>query len=215
MLTSSQVSPSRGLRVVAYEADEARVSLALQREQQDELRLVQRSVQLPVHLRATRLDVRDVEEMLVRAAGESDAERLARGRVRAVAARKVRGLESLLGSVGVTKTRHDTGAGVFESQELDGALDFHALAFKPLDQDALVLVLRENQRIREGAQAGAHGAEHGARDTAAGDPQIHGVDLDAALDDGRRRDRSAGRTPACGLARRARARWCRAPPPCR
>ena len=52
--------PVGGVRVVAYEADEARVSLALQREQQDELRLVQRSVQLPVHLRATRLDVRDV-----------------------------------------------------------------------------------------------------------------------------------------------------------
>src|SRR5262245_66465581 len=109
--------------------------------------------------------------MLVRAASESDAERLADGRARAVAACEVRDLEGLVGSIGMPEACYDMGAGVVEAQQLDTALDLHAGVFELLDQDALVIVLREDQHEREGAQLGAHPPEDRAPDAVSGHPE--------------------------------------------
>ena len=60
----------------AHDADEARAPVLLQWKDGKKIARVQRGVQLAVHRRAARVDVGDVEEMVVRAARKSDAERL-------------------------------------------------------------------------------------------------------------------------------------------
>jgi hypothetical protein len=55
------------------------------------------------------------------------------------------------------------GAGVLEPEERDAPLDLHAGLGQLLDEHALVLILGEDQRVRKGAQPGAHGAENRAR----------------------------------------------------
>ena len=59
-------------------------------------------MQFAVHHRAARLDIGDVEEMVVRAAGKPIAKAFAHGGVRAVAAGEVGGLARVRGAVGAS-----------------------------------------------------------------------------------------------------------------
>src|SRR5205085_4905329 len=67
-------------------ADQPGATRRFERKHRGEIALVDRHVELTVDHRTARLDVGDVEQMLVRSAREGDAEVLADGRARAVAA---------------------------------------------------------------------------------------------------------------------------------
>ena len=59
--------------LIAYRADEPRAPFVLQRKDREKIGRVQADVQLAVHRRAARLDIGDVKEMVVRAAGKADS----------------------------------------------------------------------------------------------------------------------------------------------
>src|SRR5207249_12061849 len=92
----------------------------------EELRLVQRAMQLAIHGRSACLDVGDVEDMRVRAAREADGEPVSHRRVRAVTAGDVGRLAGFFRAVGAPQTRAHAVARVLEAKELDAALDGHA-----------------------------------------------------------------------------------------
>ena len=103
---------------VAHGADEPRAPLALQRKDGEKIGRVQGDVQLAVHRRPARFDVGDVEEMVVGAARETDLQRLAHGRMRAVAAGDVGGLARLDGAVRPLQARDARRRRLLEAQEL-------------------------------------------------------------------------------------------------
>ena len=73
-------------------------------------------------------------------------------------------------------------AAVFETQELHAALDAHAGLAQPLDQEALVLVLGKDDRVRERAEAHAAIAEDRTREPHPSEPEVHRDDADPTLD---------------------------------
>src|SRR5205807_3639249 len=122
-------------------ADQADVARCLQREDGDEVALVDRPVELTVRHRTLRLHIGDVEEVLVSAAGKMDAEFLANGRMCTVAASDERDLARRTG-----QTRDDAPARLVEGNQVGAALDADAHFLEPLDEKALVRVLRVDQR---------------------------------------------------------------------
>ena len=120
------------------------------------------------------VDVGDVEQALVGAAGEADAER-ARARVERAPSQPARygDVAASLGSVGAAQPRHDTGRPrSSKSEELGrGARLSTPVASEPLDQ--------QRARARPAGRSATYGnglrpapdvAEHGARDAAAARP---------------------------------------------
>ena len=146
--------------------------------------VVERDVQLAVDGRAVRFDVRDVEQMPVRAAGEPCTEPCAYRRMRAVAAREIPGAACFLAAVGVQEPREDVVAPIVETVERAGTLDRNADGRKTLAQQALVLVLREDQHERERRRTRAECAELDVRDAPAADPQVRRVEADRCFDHG-------------------------------
>jgi hypothetical protein len=90
----------------------------------------------------------------------------------------------LFGAIGEFEMNENVTGGLFEAEELGLALDADAEGGELIDEEALVLVLREDEREGKGAEACAELAEDGAGDAIAGDPEVDGFDLAAALDDG-------------------------------
>ena len=169
--------------LLPHGADEPRAPLALQREDGEEIGAVQRDVELAVHRLSARLHVGDVEEMRVHAAGKTDPHRLAHGGMRAVAPGHVGRRARLFGAIPPLQTRAHTIGRFLETQKLRLALDVDAGVRQAIDQQALVLVLRKDQRIGKRAEARAHFAENGVRRPLPGDPEIDGDHLPPALDD--------------------------------
>src|SRR5437016_4898419 len=100
--------------------------------------------------------------------------------MRAVAAGDVSCVARLFGTVAVLQYRAHAVAGVRERHELGGPLDADAGLRETIDEQALVLVLRERGHIRKGAQAAPHVAEGNPTDLLACDPEIRGDEFQAA-----------------------------------
>ena len=140
-------------------------------------------VQLAVHRRSARVHVGDIEQMGVRPARKTDLQRLAHGGMRAVASGNVGGLTFLCGSIRPCEAREHTTIRLRKAQQFRPALDRDAEFGQAIDQQALVLVLGKDQRVRKRAEACAHLAEDGARHLLAGHPEIRGEGLPSTLDD--------------------------------
>jgi hypothetical protein len=72
---------------------------------------------------------------------------------------------------------------LIETDQLSPALDSHPQGVQPVDQQALVGVLRVGQGIGEGAQSRSHMPQGYARGRGALDPEVEPRNLDAGLDD--------------------------------
>src|SRR5439155_25518787 len=140
--------------------------------------LVDGNVQLAVHQRPARLDVGDVEKVLIGAARITDAELLAHGRARAVAAGEECGLARRS-----SQMRHDTAARFLEIEQLSLSLDAHVQLFEPLDEEALVLVLRVDEPVWIGAPAQAQLAELDVRGLPGSGPEVRCGEHQPGFDD--------------------------------
>src|SRR5712692_1906861 len=103
--------------------------------------------------------------------------------MRAIAPRNVGRLARLRGSIRPFQARAYTTGCILEVQELGAALHLDAGRGQTIDQQALVLVLRKDQRIRERAEARAHSTEDSACHPLTGYPDIRCGDRPSALDD--------------------------------
>ena len=83
-------------------SNQSRTPGRFQRENREEVRPVERNVQLVIHHRPACLDVRHVEHVRVGSAGKIRAEDLAHFRVRAVAAGNIRGFTRSFAAIGHT-----------------------------------------------------------------------------------------------------------------
>ncbi|MNQ91801.1 hypothetical protein D3C85_1071980 [compost metagenome] len=141
-------------------------------------------MQLAIEGGALGLHIGDVEDLLVSAAGELDAQRLAHGRAGTVAASNVPGITSFLMAGRGEQARRDMLAIVEKAQQFGVALDRHIEFHQPLDQQQLVLVLREDFQEWIGRQALADSVQRQARDLLALDPEVGGRHQVALLHDG-------------------------------
>src|SRR3989454_189265 len=148
-------------------ADQPDPAFPLQRKHRGEVALVDRDVQLAVHQRAASVDVRDIEEVLVSAAWKADPKFLAHGGTRAIASGETFGLARR-----ALQTRHDAAVHFLEVDQLGHSLDAHVQLFEPLDEEALVLVLRVDEPVGKGALARAEPAELDVRRSPASSPEV-------------------------------------------
>src|SRR6266478_860747 len=158
-------------------ADQPDPAFVLQGKDGGEVALVDRDVQLVVQQRAAGVDVRDVEEVLVRSAWEADAEALAHGGTCAIASGEISGL-----ACRVLQPRHDLAVHFLEVEQLGRPLDAHVQFFQPLDEEALVLVLRIDEPVGIGARDHAEPAELDVRRPGAAGPEIRGAELESRVD---------------------------------
>ena len=141
------------LRLLSNGPDEARAMCVRQREHGEEVSAVERDVDVAVHRRSVRLDIGDVEEVLVRPARKTDRQHLAETRVSAVAAGDERGFAEVDATACTLKPRDDALVAFLESDEFRLPLDLYSGVAQPIDQQPLVLVLRKDERIGVRADA--------------------------------------------------------------
>jgi hypothetical protein len=127
-------------------SDQSGSSLSSQREQGQEIRLVQISMQFSVEWRAFPLDVCNIEEMSISATWEARANGLANKRAGAVAARDVSRLADLLTPIRTPEAGCDETTPIFEPDQLGAAFNGDAKRPQPLDEETLVFVLRKDEQ---------------------------------------------------------------------
>src|SRR5258708_37661185 len=103
--------------------------------------------------------------------------------MRTIASRYVGCLARLLGSIRTLQAREHMTTHILEVQELRSSPDLDAGLGQAIDQQTLVLVLRKDQRVREGAQSRAHVGEDCACHILASHPEIGGHAFPSTLDD--------------------------------
>src|SRR5205807_9143906 len=86
-------------------------------------------------------------------------------------------------SVGPPQARRHPRALVLEADKFRGALDRDAHLLEAIDQEALMLVLRKDERVGEGTDALPHVAEDDATLFLACDPQSGCSHLEPGIDD--------------------------------
>src|ERR1700704_5775242 len=84
--------------------------------------------------------------MVVGSPGESRAQHLSHSRASAIASGKIRVAAGFLGP-GLAQSRADRGAELLKIRQLRLAFDFDAERGKAFDQECLMLILRENERV--------------------------------------------------------------------
>ena len=168
--------------LVAHRADQPRTSLAGQREHREEVGLVEIDMQLAIDRRAFRLDVGDVEHLPIGPARKRRADRRTHHRAGAVAAGDVVSLAVFLLPVCIAQLGGDAAQSVAEADQLDLPLDRDPEGLQPLDQQLLMLVLREYLQERIGRHAFADGLERDPCLFLAPDPEVNRRRLVAACD---------------------------------
>src|SRR5438105_15210996 len=108
-------------------ADETRASLLPQWKHREKIRLVKCDVNFAIHRRTAGLHIRDIKQVSVRAAGETDLQGLADWRAGAVASGKVCRGTHFLGSIRLLQACAYLAGVLLESDELRLALDFDAV----------------------------------------------------------------------------------------
>jgi len=143
---------------IAHAADQAGAAGTGQGKYRKEIGLIEVDVQLAIDHRAAAVDVGDIEH-LVGPAGEAGAKSLPHQRTCAVAAGEIARLARLLLPVRRAQTCADALAIIAEAEELRAPLHRHAEALEPLDQQPLVLILREDLEERVARQPLADAGE--------------------------------------------------------
>src|SRR6185437_1013231 len=172
---------------VANGADKTDAAVVVQREDGEEVGVVESDVEFAIGDAAGRSDVCDVEEVAVLAAGEADVEPLPHDGAGAVAAGEEAAAANLPGAVGQAQAGGDgfvgCVGGLGEGEKFGRAFDRNSKLGEVADEQRLVLVLRVDEGEGKGAEAAAEAAEGGARDLAAGDPEVDGSDAVAVFDE--------------------------------
>src|SRR5450432_1817501 len=144
---------------LAHAADQSYSLVAVQREHGNEVEAIEVSVKLACVYYTRDFDIGNVEELCVRAARKTDAECFAHPRTRAIAAGNVCRVALRLGAIGRLERRTNAVCGRDESEQLRGALDVHTQRVQMLNEQTLVLVLREGQQVGKRAQSLAQDSE--------------------------------------------------------
>jgi hypothetical protein len=126
-------------------SDEAEAAFLLEREDGDEVGVFEVDVDLAVGGGAGGVDVGDIEQAGVRAAGKLCAQCLADGGACAVAAGEVGAFSGFFGAVGLLEDGADAPGVLVEAEELGLALDLDAERIEAVDEQALVCVLRVDE----------------------------------------------------------------------
>ena len=120
--------------------------------------------------------------MGVSAAREADAQDIAHRGMGSVAPGEIRRFARLLGPVRPPQAGPHALAVILEAEELGPALDLDPRLAQPVDQEPLVLVLREDHQVRERTQALPHRAEADTGGFPAPHPQVCGRELQSLID---------------------------------
>ena len=72
---------------------------------------------------------------------------------------------------------------ILESHQFGRTLNVDAGALEVIDQQALVLILRKDEKVRKWGESGPNRSDVGSRDVPAVDPEVHRVERDGARDD--------------------------------
>ena len=115
-----------------------------------------------VDWRAAGLNVGDIEDLPIGAAGKSASRDFADARARAVAPGDIARLAILRRSPRKPQPRRHEAALVRESDEFGAALDGNPQLLQPLNQQPFVFVLRKNLQKRIRGKALAEGVERNA-----------------------------------------------------
>jgi hypothetical protein len=182
VVPGQRVAPVRDL--ISDGSDEPGAMCTIQRKHGEKVRSVERDVDIAVHHRATRIDIGDVEQMLVCPAWETNRQRLANAGMSAVAAGDKCGFAGFDTSVCSVQVCDDAIAALREIDELCLALDQDACVGQTIDQQPLVLVLWKDERIRVRADARAHIPEYRACDPTTRHPEVRGCDFTTARNHG-------------------------------
>src|SRR5262249_18554963 len=135
--------------------DQAGSSLPSQRKHRQEIGLVEIDVELTVDRRASRLDIGDIEDLPIRTSREACADRVAHNRVGPITAGDVARLAGFLPAIWAAQAGNDPLALLREAGQFGLALDRNPERLQPLDQQPLMLVLREDMQERIRRQVGA------------------------------------------------------------
>ena len=110
-----------------------------QREHREEVSAVERDVDVTVHRGSVRLDIGNVEEVLVGPARKTDSQYLAETRSSAVAPGDERGLAEVDAAACAHEPRGNHASVAFlESDEFRLSLDLYSGIAQPIDQQPLV-----------------------------------------------------------------------------
>jgi hypothetical protein len=166
---------------VPHGSDQTSPAFAGQGEDSEEVGFVEVDMQFAVDRGTGRLDVGDVEDLAIGPAAKAGAESLADQRARAVAAGDVGCLAILFMPIGSAEAGGDAIALVGEADQIRPSLDRDAELLQPLDQQPLVVILREDLQEGIGRQILADGREGEPRLRFALHPQIDRRNLVAML----------------------------------
>jgi len=157
--------------ILLHGADKAGMGFAFHGENGEKIRDVEADMNFAIHRRAVSCHVGDIEEVVVRPAGEADPQGLAYGGMRAVASGDESSRARFHSAIRASEPGNYTRGRILEAQQLRAALDRHARFGQPFDEQALVLVRGKEQRIGKRADAGTHVAERGPCRLPAGNPE--------------------------------------------
>src|SRR5271165_3487272 len=118
------------------------------------------------------LDIGDVEQLTIGAPRKARAHRLTHPRAGAVATGEIRRLKLLGLATLPAKPRLHAPRPILEADQFGPTLHADAQGPEPVDEQALVLVLRIDEQERVRRQASADGLERDARRPLALDPQV-------------------------------------------
>src|SRR5262249_1845453 len=93
--------------LIAHGADQSNASIIFERKKSEKIALVQPDMQLAVHQRARRLDIGDIEDVLVSGAGKADVQSLAHPRMGTIASSEVSGPACIHTSIRSLDPRHN------------------------------------------------------------------------------------------------------------
>src|SRR5438105_4302038 len=130
----SEVAKLNTRSVVAHRSDQARFSFSGQREDAQEIDLVEIDVQFAICRGAGGFDIGDIENLPIGAAGKAGADRLAHRRACSVATRNVLRLAVNLLTAGPVQASRDAVFPIGEVDQFGSPLDFDAERSQSFDQ---------------------------------------------------------------------------------
>jgi hypothetical protein len=138
--------------LVSYGSDQTSPAFARQGEDGKEVGFVEIGVQFAIERRTSRLHVGDVEDLAVGSAGKAGAESLPHQRSGAIATGEVGCLAVFLPPIRSEQTGNDTVALIGKAHHLRSSFHRDPELLQPLDQQPLMLVLREDLQEGIGGQ---------------------------------------------------------------
>ena len=127
--------------LIAHSTDQAHPLLWSEGENREKVGLVEIDVQLAVDRRARRLNVGDIEHLLIGSARKSRSYRLANKGTRAIASGDIARSASFFVAVRATQTRNNVVAIFAEANQFGLPIDYHADTIESFNEKPFMLVL--------------------------------------------------------------------------